>query len=220
MPLSNEMKLCIACAEEIKAEAQLCKHCNTKQDQKKFLPRRSLSTQDLLAKYGAIRNWLFLRDAVVMSKTFRYVVALTIALYLVAKISADLLLDAQFVKEERGYGVLFTHESFFILSISATLAVVALLLSRPNLVIVLASTALIGYLSDLQYNISLWRFSWTRDPLYLLAQLQSEGFSSEYVVSDVLFWVSQTLFPLALALLLVGFFKVRKLPQLKTSKRI
>jgi hypothetical protein len=37
MAASNEMKLCIACAEEIKAQAALCKHCNTRQDEPIYL---------------------------------------------------------------------------------------------------------------------------------------------------------------------------------------
>lgn len=33
---SENTKACIACAEEIKLQAQLCKHCNTRQDEKSF----------------------------------------------------------------------------------------------------------------------------------------------------------------------------------------
>ena len=214
MPLSNEMnemKLCIACAEEIKAQAALCRHCNTRQNEKKFLTSRPVGTQELLAKYGIVKSWLVRRDEAAWSKPIRYVAALMLALYLLVKIAGDLLLEAQFIVEGRGGGAFFTHESFFLLTFSTVLAAVALLLSRPNLVLVLASAALIGYLYDLQHNIALLRFSWTSDPLYLVAQLQSEGFSSEYVVSDALFWVSQLLFPVALVFLFWGFRRRKRL---------
>lgn len=46
MTAPSEMKACIACAEDIKAQAALCKHCNTRQDDASFIrPKKSKSKQ-------------------------------------------------------------------------------------------------------------------------------------------------------------------------------
>jgi hypothetical protein len=41
--MENTISHCIACAEEIKTQALLCKHCGTEQDDKRFLGRNKTS---------------------------------------------------------------------------------------------------------------------------------------------------------------------------------
>ena len=43
--MTEPTKACIACAEEIKAEALLCKHCKTRQDDPQYLIARSTETE-------------------------------------------------------------------------------------------------------------------------------------------------------------------------------
>ena len=45
------MKECIACAEEIKEQARLCKHCGTRQDSKEFLEADQLATRQAKGKF-------------------------------------------------------------------------------------------------------------------------------------------------------------------------
>jgi uncharacterized membrane protein len=130
------------------------------------------------------------------------------------------MIYSQFTEEGRNPGaVIFSDDIFFIYILFIVLTAVALSYSRMNTALVAATASVIVYLYDIVHSFSIYRFDWTRDPLYLVGQLQSEGFSSQYVVSDVLFWVSQFLFPLALSLLLFGFLKGKKFSQLRNPRR-
>jgi uncharacterized membrane protein len=129
------------------------------------------------------------------------------------------MIYSQFTEEGRNPGaVIFSDDIFFIYILFIVLTAVALSYSRMNTALVAATASVIVYLYDIVHSFSIYRFDWTRDPLSLVGQLQSEGFSSQYVVSDVLFWVAQFLFPLALSMLLLGFLKGRKFSQLRNPK--
>jgi len=210
-----ETKSCIACAENIKAEAMLCKHCNTRQDEKRFqLPKRHRN-QELSIQVKALRNWLLRKDQGLISNTLRNLGVLLLGTYIVNKFAVEFMIYSQFKEEGRNPGAaIFSNDIFFIYILLIILTVLALGYSRMNTALVAATAAVIVYTYDIVHSFSIYRFDWTRDPLSLVGQLQSEGFSSQYVVSDVLFWVSQILFPVALALMLVGFLKGRKLAQL------
>jgi hypothetical protein len=51
-----DTKACIACAEEIKLQAQLCKHCNTRQDEKSYTKSRTSSAIPKVNKSGVSKN--------------------------------------------------------------------------------------------------------------------------------------------------------------------
>ncbi len=209
-----ETKNCIACAEDIKAEAMLCKHCNTRQDEKRFqLPKRNRN-QELSIQVKALGNWLLRKDQGLISNTLRNLGVLFLGTYIVTKFVVEFMIYSQFTEEGRNPGAaIFSNDIFFIYILFIVFTVVAFSYSRMNTALVAATAAVILYMYDIVHSFSIYRFDWTRDPLYLVGKLQSEGFSSQYVVSDVLFWVSQILFPVAVALLLVGFLKSRRLSQ-------
>ena len=213
-------KSCIACAEDIKAEAMLCKHCNTRQDEKRFQRPNRNRNQELSIQAKALGTWLLRKDQGLISTTFRNLGVLFLGTYIVTKFVVEFMIYSQFTEEGRNPGaVIFSDDIFFIYILFIVLTAVALSYSRMNTALVAATASVIVYLYDIVHSFSIYRFDWTRDPLYLVGQLQSEGFSSQYVVSDVLFWVSQFLFPLALSLLLFGFLKGKKFSQLRNPRR-
>ena len=214
-----ETKSCIACAEDIKAEAMLCKHCNTRQDEKWFQLPKGNRNQEPSIQVKALGNWLLRKDQGLISNTLRNLGVLFLGTYIVTKFVVEFMIYSQFTEEGRNPGAaIFSNDIFFIYILFIVLTVVAFSYSRMNTALVAATAAVILYMYDIVHSFSIYRFDWTRDPLYLVGQLQSEGFSSQYVVSDVLFWVSQFLFPLALSLLLLGFLKRRKFSQLRKPK--
>jgi hypothetical protein len=156
-----------------------------------------------------------------MSKTLRNLGVLFLGAYIVTKFIVEFMLYSQFREEGRNPGaVIFSNDIFFIYILFIVLTVLAFSYSRMNTALVAATAAVILYMYDIFHSFLIHRFDWTRaDPLYLVGQLQSEGFSNQYVVSDVLFWVSQFLFPLALSLLLFGFLKGKKFSQLRNPRR-
>ena len=73
MAASSETKACIACAEDIKAQAALCKHCNTRQDDERFIIPKKRKSKLVTSKADCLKCQRLLKageHAVCMSCQF------------------------------------------------------------------------------------------------------------------------------------------------------